>query len=122
RGILRGLNSTFWHQTVSGADLRAYISRQAGQDLSKVFEQYLETTKIPVLEYRIANGTLSYRWANVVKGFAMPVRVAMPGASASSWTLLRPTEAWSSMKLPNTPRGAALRVDPNFYVEARATP
>ncbi|HYW06031.1 MAG TPA: M1 family metallopeptidase, partial [Longimicrobium sp.] len=63
RGILRGLNSTFGRQTVTGAQVQAYMSREAGIDLSRVFQQYLTTTRIPVLEYRLQGSTLSYRWA-----------------------------------------------------------
>ncbi|HUX32648.1 MAG TPA: M1 family metallopeptidase, partial [Gemmatimonadaceae bacterium] len=44
RGILRGLNKTFWHQTVTGAQVEHYISAQAGVDLRTVFQQYLTTT------------------------------------------------------------------------------
>ena len=77
RGILRGLNQTFWHQTVMGKQVEDYISTQAGVDFGKVFDQYLRTTMIPTFEYRIAGDTLSYRWANVVPGFDMPVRVTL---------------------------------------------
>ena len=49
----RGLNTTFWHQTVMGQADRGYISTQAGIDLRKVFDQYLRTTMIPTFEYRI---------------------------------------------------------------------
>ena len=47
RAILRGLNQTFWHQTVTGKQVQEYISRQAGINLSKVFQQYLTTTQVP---------------------------------------------------------------------------
>ena len=33
RGILRGLNKTFWHQTVMGKQVEDYISAQAGMNL-----------------------------------------------------------------------------------------
>jgi aminopeptidase N len=115
RGILRGLNSTFGRQTVTGDQVTGYISRQAGMDLSRVFQQYLTTTKIPVLEHREQNGRFHYRWANVVPGFAMPVRVSLQGRPMQT---LRPSERWQSVALPS--RGAArLRVDENFYVESR---
>src|SRR6266568_7008978 len=71
RDILRGLNKTFWHQTVTGAQVQEYISREAGIDLSRVFAQYLTTTQIPAFEYRIESGKISYHWANVVSGFDM---------------------------------------------------
>jgi len=45
RGILRGLNKTFWHQTVMGKQVEDYISAQAGMNLSKVFDQYLRTSQ-----------------------------------------------------------------------------
>src|SRR5216683_666259 len=51
RDILRGLNKTFYHQTVTGRQVQDYISRESGIDLSKVFAQYLSTTRIPVFEY-----------------------------------------------------------------------
>ncbi|HEY0036316.1 MAG TPA: M1 family metallopeptidase, partial [Longimicrobium sp.] len=113
RGILRGLNSTFRHQTVTGEQVQRYISQQAGIDLSKVFQQYLTTTRIPVLEYRVQGGRLSYRWADVVPGFAMPVRVAF---GSGEFQTIRPTEQWQTA--PGT--AASLRVDEDFYVLSRA--
>ena len=115
RGILRGLNKTFWHQTVTGLQVRDYISRESGIDLSKVFTQYLTTTLVPALEYRVEGGSLSYRWTNVVPGFDMPVRVNIPGLGTR---VLHPTEAWQSLAV-NSPNGADLNVDENFYVTAR---
>ncbi|MGH7584608.1 MAG: M1 family metallopeptidase, partial [Gemmatimonadales bacterium] len=115
RGILRGLSSTFYHQVVTGAQVEAYISAHAGIKLDKVFDQYLRTTMIPTLEYRISGGKLSYRWTNVVAGFAMPVRVRLRG---DDFTLIRPTESWQSMRT-TLPDGGELQVDRNFYVMSR---
>ena len=114
RAILRGLNATFRHQVVTGQQIERYISTHAGIDLSKVFAQYLTTTNIPVLEYHL-DGSLAYRWANVVPGFAMPVRVML---SDSGWTTLHPTERWQTMRLASS-HPDSLVVDENFYVEAR---
>ncbi|MGE5802157.1 MAG: M1 family metallopeptidase [Gemmatimonadota bacterium] len=112
RDILRGLNKTFYHQTVTGTQVQDYISREAGIDLSKVFAQYLTTTQIPVFEYRVQNGALSYRWTNVVPGFDMPLRVNIPGLGTR---VLRVRDTWQT--LPElSPRAAELRVDENFYV------
>ncbi|HEU6452110.1 MAG TPA: M1 family metallopeptidase [Gemmatimonadaceae bacterium] len=112
RGILRGLNKTFYHQTVSGKQVEDYISEHAGIDLSKVFQQYLTTTRIPVLEYRITGDSLSYRWTDVVPGFAMPVKVWL---SESDSMNLEPTRSWKSAPLPSG-IGTELRVDENYYV------
>jgi aminopeptidase N len=112
RGILRGLSKTFWHQTVTGKQVEDYISRNSGLALGKIFDQYLRTTKIPTLEYKLRGRTLSYRWTNVVRGFAMPVR-AFVSPDRLAW--IRPTESWKTMRV-SLSNGAEFRVDPNFYV------
>jgi aminopeptidase N len=114
RGILRGAQKTFRHQTIMGQQLEDYISKEAGVDLSKVFSQYLRTTKIPVFEYKIDGTTLSYHWANVIAGFDMPVRVAY---GAAGYSLMKPTEAWQTARLPAA--NTEVRVDENFYVDVR---
>jgi len=115
RSILRGLNRTFWHQTVSSRQVEAYISQQAGVDLGKVFDQYLRTTRVPELDYRVEGTTLSYRWSNVIPGFDLPIRVQIPG---SGTRLLRPTDSWQT--LPVSPAGALPTVDENYYVTVPA--
>jgi len=115
RSILRGLNKTFWHQTVTGAQVEQYISQQAGIDLSKVFAQYLTTTQIPELEYGIQGNTLTYRWANVVPGFDMPVRVTL---ADSGYALIRPTTSPKTAKLALKDL-ASFHVDSNFFVTTR---
>ena len=112
RSILRGLNQTFWHRTVTGQDVEDYISRRTGLDLSKVFQQYLTTTQIPEFDYRVEPGTLFYRWSNVVPGFAMPVRVQIPGLG-TRW--LQATQTWQHLPAPLS-QADEIQVDENFYV------
>ncbi|MBA2627653.1 MAG: M1 family metallopeptidase, partial [Gemmatimonadales bacterium] len=109
REILRGLNSTFRHQTVTGTQIRAYISEQAGIDLSKVFTQYLETTKVPALEFRIGDSALTYRWTDVVAGFDMPLPVTVGGRVYQ----LRPTARWQTLPLGPTAGSGDLAPDPD---------
>ena len=113
RSILRGLNTDFRHRIVTGVQVQKYISDKAGIDLSKVFEQYLTTTDVPVLEYETAGTSLRYRWAKVVPGFAMPVRLTIAGVAQT----LRPTPEWQTIQVE---RAGELVVDPNYYVEAQA--
>ena len=115
RGILRGLGKTFWHQTVTGRQIEDYLSSRSGMDLSKVFDQYLRTTKVPTLEYKIEGSKLSYRWSNVVPRFAMPVKVTTsPGRLA--W--IKPTETWNTTPI-DLARPEDFHVDENFYVVAK---
>ena len=113
RGILRGLNATFRHQTVMGSQIEEYISKEAGIDLSKVFDQYLRTTKIPQLEVMPGTSGFNYRWSNVVSGFAMPVRVRF---GEGAWITVRPTSSWQSMAVEGS---GPFSVDENFYVTKR---
>jgi aminopeptidase N len=112
RDILRGLQKTFRHQVVSGKQVEAYISDHAGIDLSKVFDEYLTTTMVPTLEYRIEGSTLSYRWTQVVSGFAMPIKVTL---SDNKLTFIHPTETWQTAHL-DLKSPASFHVDENFYV------
>jgi aminopeptidase N len=115
RAVLRGLNAEFWHRVVTGKQVQEYISAHAGRDLSRVFAQYLTTTKVPVFEYRLEGTTLTYHWADVVSGFDMPIRVS---AGEGQWVTLTPTEAWQTATLPIA-APEDFRVDENFYIVAR---
>ncbi|MFN2636514.1 MAG: M1 family metallopeptidase [Gemmatimonadaceae bacterium] len=112
RGILRGLGRTFWHQTVTGKQIEDYLAHQSGLQLAKVFDQYLRTVKIPRLEYRLQRRQLTYRWANVVPGFAMPVRVT---TAPGRFDWIRPTESWKTTRI-SIASPENFRVDENFYV------
>ncbi|HEU4762317.1 MAG TPA: hypothetical protein VFS74_08345, partial [Gemmatimonadales bacterium] len=115
RDILRGLQHTFWHQTVDGQQIRDYISQHAGTDLGKVFQEYQETTMVPELDYRISGNTLSYRWSNVVPGFNMQVGVTL---ADSGYTVIHPTEQWQTATL-SMGDTSKFRVDPDYYVTVK---
>jgi aminopeptidase N len=81
RSILRGLNQTFYHQTVTTEQVEHYISKESGFDFSKVFNQYLRTTQIPVLEYSLDStaSTVTVHWTNCVNGFNLPIVITPTG-------------------------------------------
>jgi aminopeptidase N len=113
RAILRGMNKDFYHQTVTSKQVEAYISRESGKPLAKVFDQYLRTTQIPVLELKAAGNKLQFRWTNVIEGFDMPVKL-----NTGTW-LQAKANTWSSVNLPANTRVDSIAVDPNFYVELK---
>lgn len=114
RSILRGLQKTYRHQIVTGKQVQAYISKNGGHDFSTVFQQYLTTTMIPELEYKIDGTTLSYRWTNVVPRFKLPIRV---GLADSGWSTVTPSESWQTARLASATD--SIRVDPNFYITSK---
>lgn len=110
RKILRGINEKFYHQTVTTKQIEDYMSQMSEIDLTEFFNQYLRTTKVPVLEYKIDGDEIIYRWTNVVDKFDMPVKLE----NSNVW--LFPSSEWKSKILvPNLINN--FKIDRNFYIE-----
>jgi aminopeptidase N len=113
RMILRGLTKTFYHQTVTTKQIEDYINKQSGIDFSKVFDQYLRTVQVPVLEYKVDGYDLSYRYTDCVNGFNMPLKIHF---KTDQW--IKPTSEWKKLSL--YPEGDnKFSVDSNFYVKTK---
>ena len=112
RNILRGLNKTFFHQTVTTKQVEHYISDESGINFSKVFDQYLRTVQIPVLEYKKVNNRISYRWTNCVEHFNMPLKVYN---NEGKLIFIHPTAVFQ--KAPKDLK--EIKVDENFYVRIK---
>jgi aminopeptidase N len=97
RQMLRGLNKTFYHQTVTTRQVENYISKQAGYDYSKVFDQYLKTIQIPKFEFYLSsdNKKVFYRWTNCLKAFNLPLILKNNTAKIR----ILPTEQWKNITL-----------------------
>lgn len=113
RSILRGLQRDFARSIVTSAEVESYIEDAAGLTLGPVFDQYLRTTMVPLLEWRLDGNELSYRWADVVEGFAMPVDVTTSGGATLR---LEPTSEWETTVV--APGTTDIAVDPDFYVRS----
>ncbi|WP_109300248.1 M1 family metallopeptidase [Aquimarina sp. AU474] len=112
RSILRGLNKDFYHQTVTTKQIENYISEASDIDLTQFFDQYLRTTKIPVLEYQFKSGVLKYRYSNIIEKFDMPLRIFIN--DQSHW--IQPNAEWQTKEF----KGDAIKIDPNFYVNVKS--
>jgi len=112
RNILRGLNEAFYHKTVDSRDVENYIIKKSGKDLSKLFDQYLRTTQIPTLEYKIQGDKVSYRWTNCINGFNMPVKLA----NSEQW--INPGSDWKEVRLTAAMKNN-FQVDNNFYIAVK---
>ena len=113
RKILRGLNSTFYHQTVTSTMVEQYIEKASGKKLDKIFDQYLRTKQVPILEYKVDGYNLTYRYDSCIKGFDLPLKINFKGPR---W--IKPTTEWETLVL--YPEGDnKFSVDPNFYINAK---
>jgi aminopeptidase N len=108
RQILRGLNADFYHQTVTSKQVENYISQKSGKDLSKIFDQYLRNTKIPVLALTADGDKIKYQWTNCIDGFNMPVKF-----TNGQW--IYPTTTEQKIKIEGQ-NFSDVAVDKNFYI------
>lgn len=109
RSILRGLNKTFYHQTVTTQEIESYLSKHTGLELDAFFDQYLRDRRVPVLEYYVQEGYLHYRWAHVVRDLGIPLEI---NYGEKSFELV-PKQRWQRMRVEGD---AVLVVNPNYYV------
>lgn len=114
KAVLRGLQSDFSRAILTSAEVESYIEEHTGLQLGPVFDQYLRTTQIPVLEWRFEGAALDYRWVEVVEGFAMPIEVHLGNEVALR---LVPSTEWQTIAVPAG--SVAPTVDEGWYVEQR---
>lgn len=107
RQLLRGLNTDFYHQTVTTADVERYIGSFLEMDLSPFFEQYLRTNYVPQLETIKKGNKIRYRWTNCVEGFHMPIDVS----TGKKRIRLYPSPTIQTIK------AKSILIDENYYVQ-----
>jgi len=113
RTILLELNKEFYHKNVNTKQIENYLNTHIKIDLESFFEQYLRTTKIPILEYKIKNNHLTYKWSNIVDGFSIPIKVFIN----SNEQLITPSKVWKKLQLDKSI--TSFYVDKNFYVDLK---
>jgi aminopeptidase N len=121
RNILRGLNATFYHETVTTRQIEDFISKESGRDFSKVFDQYLRTTQVPLLEYYFSKNKqkIFFRWTNCVSGFNLPIIIA----DKTEGFTITPTQTWKNVSLPKNFSSAAWAdiIEKRYYVAMQQT-
>ena len=119
RSILRGINAAFYHQTVTTRQIEDYISDESKIDFSKLFDQYLRNTQIPLLEYYFSknNRKIFFRWTNCIKGFALPINIKTEKESF----FINPTEDWRDISAPKNLTRQLLQdaILKRYYIEVK---
>ena len=108
RQLLRGLNKTFYHQTVTTQEIENYIGEFLELNLTAFFNQYLRDIRIPNFEYSIVNNELNYRWSNVVEDFEMPIEIGVN--KDNLW--LYPNSDWQKIKI----KASKISIDRDYYI------
>ena len=116
RNILRGLNKDFYHKTVTTYEIENYISKKMKLNLNPFFNQYLRDVRIPVLEHKLVDSKMSFRWNNVVDGFKMPIDLIVTDYVEGNQKKIRiyPTQKWKSKNIKGS-----IEIDNNYYVNSK---
>lgn len=115
RKMLTGLQHDFYHQTVATRQVLDKMNVYTGNNFDRIYQQYLETTQVPVFHYRFADGGVYYRWENCVRGFNMPLAFSIDN-QVKWW--VHPTEEWQHLPL-RIQQPDQFRVDRNFYIQLK---
>lgn len=108
RLLLRDISKTFYHKIITTKEFEDFIILKTGKDLAAFFKQYLLTTQIPVLEYRIKKNKLEFRYKNCNNDFNMPVKI-----NNQFW--INPTTKWQTMALEIAIK--SITVNRNVYLQ-----
>lgn len=120
REMLRFMGKKFYHQTINTEDIQQVVSQFFGSNVNKIFDQYLRTTQVPVLEYAISadKTKLSYRYTNCVDGFNLPIFLnttkggLLLGPESNKWNTkeLKPGD-WATFPIKE--------IEKNYYVQVK---
>ncbi|AZQ65516.1 M1 family peptidase [Flammeovirga pectinis] len=107
---LRGLNKDFYHQTVETKQIENYLSNHLEFDAKPIFDQYLRTNQIPILEYRIYENRLSYRFTSALPTFKMSVDILL----GEKKERIEVTTNWKSIDIQEEVKD--IKINPNYYM------
>ena len=111
REILIGLNANFGKKTTTTLAVIDYINQKSGIDFTKIVDQYLRFSAIPVLELKQENGKIACRWQSDVKNFDMPIQFE------GDDQFFYPTSNWKGIKSSN--KLDELKLNRNYYVDLK---
>ncbi|SFS01919.1 Carboxypeptidase regulatory-like domain-containing protein [Granulicella pectinivorans] len=92
--LIHDFYQTYQYKTLMTEDVVKFFNDRTSRDLTPVFNQYLRHTEIPLLEVKLADGNIQYRWQTDEFGFAMPIQVGS--------RMLTPTNRWQNTTSPLT--------------------
>lgn len=118
--IVRGIQETFRHRTITTEDIVGYVNSRAESDLTPVFDQYLRFSRIPQLDVTLTKKgehvSLRYKWTADVDSFTMPVKVSI---SKDRFGFIQPTKTWQTMELQNLHPEDFKVAEDQFYVTVK---
>lgn len=126
---LYAMQDSFAYKTINSSDVELLFSKKAEKDLSGIFDTYLRSDSIPLLEINVTpdsnNLKIEYRFAsdaksefkktNHQKSFSMPVKVTF---KTDDYQFIHPTTLWKTMTIYNMKPEDFKIAEDLFYLNA----
>ncbi len=120
--ILKGIQTKYYHQTVTCDDIFNYINQHTGTDYNYFFDQYLRYPTIPVFNAIVTKKgvetVLRYRWKADNRDFHMPLKVT---TSKDHYEFIYPTMDWKEMEVNGLDPDDFHIADSLFYCDQKIT-
>ena len=116
--LIKGISNDFKYKIVDGVDIINYITNKCNLNLDSFFDQYLHTSKIPILEYKIQKEGREYvllcRW-DAINNFDM--KLLVNNGKEDIWIF--PESEWKEFTLGNFDiKNFSIR-DDLFYIDTK---
>lgn len=122
KAMLLAMNKRFHRSIVTSAAIEDFMinfdDRTKALLNKSIFDQYLRTTKIPVLEWCVRKKVLWSRWTNCEPGFSMPVAYAVDKGPLS---LFHVSSSWRSSQAKLQKKSKPI-MDRNWYITSKQAP
>jgi len=83
---------SFRGKNIYTTDVITYINQYFERNLTKIFEQYLMFSELPVLQLRYDADQVNYRWNANINNFDMPIKAGLD----NDFHFIYPTSEWQS--------------------------
>jgi aminopeptidase N len=110
--MLLKYSQIFRHKIIDNKAVIDYFSKEAGINLTSVFNQYLLHTSIPELQFRKIKKHIEYRWQTAEPNFEMPVDVLISGKEIR----LQATNVWNKLDAKNVTIKDIQLLKKQFYI------
>jgi aminopeptidase N len=90
--ILLKYAETYKKQIIDTPTVIAFFNQETGYNLTPIFNQYLNYTKLPHLEIQANNNSFQYRWKTDEPNFNMPIDIQI----GTKKIRLRPSNEWQN--------------------------
>lgn len=93
--IMKKFALNYRHKIIESNDVILFFSEEFDFDLKPFFDQYLKETTIPILEWKVSDKKLQYRFTGTKNNFQLPIHLLINGIK----TPLVPITSWKTIKI-----------------------